>query len=94
MPPAVLEGTVPRETTWPDVVLAVVGFAREDSWGFEPAVIAVGIAIGFIFLCMALFWLAFLKLERAFRKNYLLRRRARAKDGEAQDSFSGGGTDD
>lgn len=83
MSSAVLEGTVPRETTWPDVGLAVVEFAREDTWGFAPAVIAVGLA----------FWLAFRLPERVFRKDYL-RRLARERDGEAQDSSSRGGTDD
>ena len=83
MPSAVFEGAVPRETTWPDVGLAIVGFAKEDSWGFATAVIAVGVA----------FWLAFRLPERVFRKKYL-HRLARARDGETQDSSSRGGTDD
>lgn len=83
MPSAVFEGAVPRETTWPDVGLAIVGFAREDTWGFMTAVIAVGVAL----------WLVFHRPERVLREDYL-RRLVRERDGDAQGSSSRGGTDD
>ena len=56
-----LEDAGAQGATWPDVGLAVVSFAREDTVGFVAAVIAVGIA----------FRLAFRRTRQTFRNDYL-----------------------
>ena len=74
-----LEDALPQGATWPDVGLAVVRFAREDTVGFVAAVIATGFA----------FWLAFRAPRRVFWNNYL-RRRAWERDRAARDDPLGG----
>ena len=78
-----LEDAIPQGTTWPDVGLAIVTFAREDTVRFIAAVIATGLAV-----C-----LAFLGLRQMFRNDYL-RRRAWERDRAAQDHPLGGENND
>lgn len=57
----------PDGATWPDVGLAIVEFAREDTWKF---VVVLGV-IGFIL------WLLFPKATRGLQEAYRLERLTR-----------------
>lgn len=85
-----LEDTGPQGATWPDVGLAIVSFAREDTTVFVVAVIAISvfaIAIG-----VAL-WLAFLGFRQRLQNDYL-RRLVLEIRRLAQNGSPGGESDD
>ena len=56
--------------TWPDVGLAIVEFAREDTWPFLAVVIVIGTVL----------WFLFPRATRMLEKPYLLRLRKSAKE--------------
>ena len=77
------DGTTSYGATWPDVALAIIAFARADTWNFVLALVPIGVIL----------WLLFPLVTRRLQKDYALRRMER-KEKEAQERSSPEGDDD
>ena len=65
----------PHGTTWPDVGLAIVEFAREDTWKFVVVLGVVGLVL----------WLLFPRATRGLQEAYRLERLTQRGGNQAQE---------
>ena len=68
----------PHGATWPDLGLAIVEFAREDTWRFIAVLAALGV----------LLWFLFPRATRALRQAYDVAR-ARQREENREDESNG-----
>ena len=66
----------PHGATWPDVGLAIVEFAREDTWKFIAILVALGVIL----------WFLFPRATRTLRQAYDVARSRQREENREDDS--------